>query len=202
MLAFRDLRPDADSAAIAKRDKSLGFLAQRFVQLFLVGRDVLALEHAAKILMAAQGLDASTVDPTEATFKTRVRRLYDVANVLQSLRLVTKVTFTEASCARKPAFAWRGLGAVPLLPGIPSAAATAEIYATMARIGMHERQAETASDLETASGTKAVGKVFDCQQAKSVPDNIHVADKQCSETIERDNLSKHGSLRSNRPDRA
>lgn len=127
VLSFRDSRAESDAASSAKRDKSLGTLAQRFVQLFLVGRSVLALEHAAKILMAASGLDASSVDPTEAAFKTRVRRLYDVANVLQSLRLVTKVTFAETSCARKPAFAWRGLGAVPLLPGRAALAVRAEI---------------------------------------------------------------------------
>ena len=47
----------------------------------------------------------------------KVRRLYDIANVLCSLQLVEKVYL-----ARKPAFQWRGAKGVPqlrALPGVP-----------------------------------------------------------------------------------
>ena len=50
----------------------------------------------------------------EAIMKTRIRRLYDIANILQSLKLIKKVTITEAHGGRKPAFTYTG----PDLSGI------------------------------------------------------------------------------------
>ena len=50
----------------------------------------------------------------EAIMKTRIRRLYDIANILQSLKLIKKVTITEAHGGRKPAFTYTG----PDLTGI------------------------------------------------------------------------------------
>ena len=40
--------------------------------------------------------------------KTRIRRLYDIANILQSLHLIQKVQITESHGARKPAFEYIG----------------------------------------------------------------------------------------------
>jgi hypothetical protein len=39
--------------------------------------------------------------------KTKVRRLYDIANILSSLRLLEK---TQLPDSRKPAFRWLGIG--------------------------------------------------------------------------------------------
>ena len=52
--------------------------------------------------------------------KTRIRRLYDIANILQSLHLIQKVQITESHGARKPAFEYigpdvKGLGKIELL---------------------------------------------------------------------------------------
>ena len=44
----------------------------------------------------------------EAVMKTRIRRLYDIANILQSLHLIQKVQITESHGARKPAFEYIG----------------------------------------------------------------------------------------------
>ena len=43
----------------------------------------------------------------EAVMKTRIRRLYDIANVLTSLGLIKKVHVREER-GRKPAFKWLG----------------------------------------------------------------------------------------------
>jgi len=43
--------------------------------------------------------------------KTKIRRLYDIANVLQSIGLIEK---TQISTSRKPAFKWVGLEGVIL----------------------------------------------------------------------------------------
>lgn len=79
-----------------RREKSLGLLSQKFVQLFLVSpTKVVSLEEAAKILLG------HCKDP--AKLKTKVRRLYDIANILASLCLIEKTHLTDS---RKPAFTW------------------------------------------------------------------------------------------------
>jgi hypothetical protein len=45
---------------------------------------------------------------TEAVMKTRIRRLYDIANILQSLRLIQKVQVADATGVKKPAFQYIG----------------------------------------------------------------------------------------------
>ena len=44
----------------------------------------------------------------EAVMKTRIRRLYDIANILQSLQLIQKVQVTESNGVKKPAFQYIG----------------------------------------------------------------------------------------------
>ena len=82
-----------------RREKSLGLLSQKFVQLFLVSRArVVSLESAARTLLG------SCAD--QAKLKTKVRRLYDIANILSSLRLIEKTHLVDS---RKPAFRWLGV---------------------------------------------------------------------------------------------
>ncbi|KAJ6610297.1 hypothetical protein lerEdw1_015228 [Lerista edwardsae] len=87
-----------------RKDKSLRVMSQKFVMLFLVSTpQVVNLEVAAKLLISedhAEYLDKSK-------FKTKIRRLYDIANVLSSLELIKKVHVTEER-GRKPAFKWTG----------------------------------------------------------------------------------------------
>ncbi|KAA0149177.1 hypothetical protein FNF31_07283 [Cafeteria roenbergensis] len=122
-LAAKD--PNAQDDAVSSLsgtggEKSMGAQAQRLVMLFLAGRPVVCLEHAAAIMM---GEEASK---DARRLKTKVRRLYDIANVLQSLGLVHKVSLATLP-TRKAAFAWRGVGSVPLLPGLrPSVTAAGQ----------------------------------------------------------------------------
>ena len=44
----------------------------------------------------------------DAVMKTRIRRLYDIANILQSLKLIKKVQVTEMNGCKKPAFEYTG----------------------------------------------------------------------------------------------
>lgn len=46
----------------------------------------------------------------------KIRRLYDIANVLSSLQLIKKVHVTEER-GRKPAFKWTGLEDFPTIEG-------------------------------------------------------------------------------------
>ncbi|NXH21945.1 E2F7 factor, partial [Bucco capensis] len=96
--------PDCTSASVnSRKDKSLRIMSQKFVMLFLVSKTkIVTLDVAAKILIEET---QDTVDHSK--FKTKVRRLYDIANVLTSLGLIKKVHVTEDR-GRKPAFKWIG----------------------------------------------------------------------------------------------
>lgn len=86
----------------SRMEKSLRVMSQRFVMLFLVSTpQIVSLEIAAKILIGEDQLE----DLDKSKFKTKIRRLYDIANVLSSLNLIKKVHVTEER-GRKPAFQW------------------------------------------------------------------------------------------------
>lgn len=53
-------------------------------------------------------------------FAAKVRRLYDIANVLRSLKLIEKVHVIEER-GRKPAFEWIGPEEFPPVQGIKEA---------------------------------------------------------------------------------
>uniref|UniRef100_A0A3Q4HZX6 Transcription factor E2F8 n=1 Tax=Neolamprologus brichardi TaxID=32507 RepID=A0A3Q4HZX6_NEOBR len=86
----------------SRKDKSLRVMSQKFVMLFLVSNPrVVSLDVAAKILIG----EDQAADQDKNKFKTKVRRLYDIANVLRSLKLIEKVHVAEER-GRKPAFEW------------------------------------------------------------------------------------------------
>ena len=89
-------------AAKYKKVKSLGNFCQQFIRLFVTWKKVLSLEEAAKQISDGEVYD-------EKLLKTKIRRLYDIANVLQSIGLIRK---TQMSNSRKPAFQWIGLKGV------------------------------------------------------------------------------------------
>ncbi|XP_068050268.1 transcription factor E2F8 isoform X2 [Anomalospiza imberbis] len=93
----------------ARKYKSLRVMSQKFVMLFLVSTpQIVSLEVAAKILIGEDQLE----DLDKSKFKTKIRRLYDIANVLSSLKLIKKVHVTEER-GRKPAFKWTGPEVLP-----------------------------------------------------------------------------------------
>jgi hypothetical protein len=95
-----------------RQERSLGILAQRFVMLLLLedGR-LVTLEDAVGRLICPGTQDTATKN------KTRVRRLYDIANVLCSLNLIAKSTILEGK-SKKPAFKWNGFVAPGSMPRI------------------------------------------------------------------------------------
>ncbi|XP_057710369.1 transcription factor E2F7 [Corythoichthys intestinalis] len=94
---------DSGHAPGNRKEKSLRIMSQKFVTLFLVSRtQTVTLEAAAKVL-----IEESQDSSSHSKYKTKVRRLYDIANVLTSLNLIKKVHVREEQ-ARKPAFRWLG----------------------------------------------------------------------------------------------
>ncbi|XP_020203469.1 E2F transcription factor-like E2FE isoform X2 [Cajanus cajan] len=81
-----------------RREKSLALLTQNFVKLFVCSNvEMISLDEAAKLLLG----DAHNT----SIMRTKVRRLYDIANVLSSMNLIEKTHTTDT---RKPAFRWLG----------------------------------------------------------------------------------------------
>ncbi|XP_011098539.1 E2F transcription factor-like E2FE isoform X2 [Sesamum indicum] len=82
-----------------RREKSLGLLTQNFVKLFLCSDvELLSLDRAALALLGDSN------DPT--AMRTKVRRLYDIANVFSSMELIEKIRDPQSG---KPAFRWIGM---------------------------------------------------------------------------------------------
>ncbi|KAK8583705.1 hypothetical protein V6N13_109096 [Hibiscus sabdariffa] len=87
-----------------RREKSLGLLTQNFVKLFICSNvndfqaELISLDEAARLLL---GNAHNT-----SVMRTKVRRLYDIANVLSSMNLIEKIHTVDT---RKPAFRWLGL---------------------------------------------------------------------------------------------
>ena len=96
----------AASAADPRREQSLGHLSQVFVQMFLGPNDtrIVSLDDAGRWLLGGPVVrPGQTEAQAQSTFKSRVRRLYDIANVFTSLELIDKIHLTQT---RKPAFIW------------------------------------------------------------------------------------------------
>ena len=79
-----------------KKSKSLEVLSIGFLCLFLHWRPRLTLDEAAKKLVG---------DIEADKLKTKIRRLYDIANVYKSLGILRKVTLPN----KKPGFEWVGV---------------------------------------------------------------------------------------------
>ena len=62
---------------------------------------MISLEEAARQI--------SNKDIEEQKLKTKIRRLYDIANVLQSIGLIQKTSYPQS---KKPAFQWIGIEGV------------------------------------------------------------------------------------------
>lgn len=88
-----------------KKEKSLGILCQQFIHLFVTWKHVLSLEEAAKKISFFE-MPEKQEEQREQKLKTKIRRLYDIANVLQSIGLIEKC---HAHNSKKPAFKWIGL---------------------------------------------------------------------------------------------
>lgn len=90
--------------------KSLGRLSRQFLQLYLVGNKVMSLMEASDRIMGKTEEPSSDLEcPVERKAavskgqKTKIRRLYDIANVLASIGLVQK---QEGEKRSRPTFSW------------------------------------------------------------------------------------------------
>lgn len=102
------------------KEKSLGRLSQKFIQLFLIGHETVALTDASDKILGETPMPELPPDtPAEEiikarnsankVMKTKIRRLYDIANVLASIGLIVKLNCgNNMNMANKnrPSFKW------------------------------------------------------------------------------------------------
>lgn len=136
-----------------RREKSLGVLSQKFVRLFLHASDgVVSLESAARRLMDEANLDDNRL-------KTKIRRLYDIANILCSLGLIEKTHLVDGS--RKPAFKWKfsGVASLPTTFGkLSEGKRSCENLATAAApVAKRARASGKLTNLDVNSGPAPAG---------------------------------------------
>ena len=104
-LRCEDTEPaaDKDDKDLNRKEKSMYLLSRRFVKMFLLSETkVVTLDDAAAGVL--NGL-------ADSNARNKVRRLYDIANILSSLNLLEKIS---ASRSNKPAFRWLGASAARL----------------------------------------------------------------------------------------
>ncbi|XP_076304470.1 uncharacterized protein LOC143222220 [Tachypleus tridentatus] len=77
-----------ESTSVLRREKSLGVMSQQFLMVFLASSPrFVDLDIAARVLISNPKVKVKE----SAKFKTKVRRLYDIANILSSLGLIKKM---------------------------------------------------------------------------------------------------------------
>mmetsp|Transcript_33918 Transcript_33918/g.56057 ORF Transcript_33918/g.56057 Transcript_33918/m.56057 type:complete len:568 (+) Transcript_33918:39-1742(+) len=92
-----------------RKEKSIRELSIKFIGLFMQATalpqlgGVLSLDHAARSLLVHE---RGGKEPDASAMKTKVRRLYDICNVLTSMAMLDKVKLPGTS---KPAFKWLGV---------------------------------------------------------------------------------------------
>ena len=114
-----DPAADAKDATRGREFKSLARLSQEFLQVFLVGHTTLSLPDASDKIQGATSMEelvklgqgrVTQMDEKELKaaaargLKTKIRRLYDIANVFLSVGLLEKVDSADSS--RRPNFSW------------------------------------------------------------------------------------------------
>ncbi|CAF0770606.1 unnamed protein product [Brachionus calyciflorus] len=90
--------------SISREEKSLGIMSQKFLMLFLTSEDgIVSINFAARVLLGDTKSDTTEL----GKFKTKIRRLYDIANVLTRIGLIKKYHSNDVNIS-KPAYKYTG----------------------------------------------------------------------------------------------
>lgn len=88
------------SRKTSSKENSLGMISQKFIQMFLLGNQTVELSSICEKIFGREE-DVSDEDH-KRMIKTKIRRMYDIANVMTSLGFVRKAT----NKAHKSVFHW------------------------------------------------------------------------------------------------
>jgi hypothetical protein len=118
IITKRPSQPDIEAHCATfrdpKKDKSLTRLSQQFLQLFLIGHETVSLPDASDMIHGKS--DNDDAKAAARSLKTKIRRLYDIANVFMAVGFLrkmddSKMTLSAAAAAaaapqRRPCFSW------------------------------------------------------------------------------------------------
>ena len=144
------------------KTKGMAQTCRKLIQIFLVtGRTEIALTDAAEEVLGP--LSPAEEANVQRAMKTKVRRMYDIANVLQSIGILVKENVGSTSLQNKPSFRWvypklpSEMGnylSIPVVPEAPVIAPSVgvpttfvEDMATTAVTNNNEEIASTSSSL-------------------------------------------------------
>ncbi|KAL3809163.1 hypothetical protein ACHAXA_004662 [Cyclostephanos tholiformis] len=95
----------SESPSASSKTKGMAQTCQKLIQIFLVtGRVDIGLAEAAEEVLGPLS-PAEEADAAKA-MKTKVRRMYDIANVLTSIGILSKENVGSTSLQNKPSFKW------------------------------------------------------------------------------------------------
>ena len=88
--------------------KGMAQTCQKLIQIFLVSghTDIALTDAAEEVLGPLSPSEAADPASVQKAMKTKVRRMYDIANVLQSLHILQKENVGSTSLQNKPSFRW------------------------------------------------------------------------------------------------
>ncbi|XP_038896045.1 E2F transcription factor-like E2FE isoform X2 [Benincasa hispida] len=154
-----------------RREKSLALLTQNFVKLFICSHvNMISLDEAAKLLLG-DGHNSSIM-------RTKVRRLYDIANVLSSMNLIEKTHTTDT---RKPAFRWLGVrGKVKNEPTVLPESRKRAFGTDVTNVSYKKTKAES-SAYQGLNHCLNMQKLVQCENS-SQEDSQNSQDQECERT--------------------
>ena len=100
-----------------KKEKSLSKVSTNFLRIFLLGNETISLTEVSDRILDTKSVQSKAEDNEECAeaakkaakqMKTKIRRLYDVANVLQSIGIVEKINSgsSYSHTSTRPSFKW------------------------------------------------------------------------------------------------
>ena len=98
-------QPRPQAGAIAKQPKGMAKTCRKFIQIFLVsGRTEFELSDAVERVLGP--LSPAQQSNAQRATKTQAKRLYDIANVLQSLSILARENAGSTNPQSRPSFRW------------------------------------------------------------------------------------------------
>ncbi|XP_022137637.1 E2F transcription factor-like E2FE isoform X3 [Momordica charantia] len=155
-----------------RREKSLALLTQNFVKLFICSHvNMISLDEAARLLLG-DGHNSSIM-------RTKVRRLYDIANVLSSMNLIEKTHTTDT---RKPAFRWLGVrGKVKNEPTVLPESRKRAFGTDVTNVSYKKTKAENSTTHESLTHCLNMQKQVQCENS-SQEGSQNSQDQECERT--------------------
>lgn len=150
------------AVASSTKIKGMAQTCRKLIQSFLVtNRTEIGLTEAAEEVLGP--LSPSEESNAVKAMKTKVRRMYDIANVLQSIGILSKENVGSTSLTNKPSFRW-------VYPTLPSEMSQ---FLNMTEVEAAEavKKVEEAANKAAAAAAAAEKKVAAAEAEKKVEEN-------------------------------